>query len=94
MAGWLTQAMKQWVAEHRGSGKLEQIWGFAGISGGGGVLNVASHEELDRIMIRFPFGAWSHIEVYALTDIDETIAEYERFTNEMIAMAGQMPQPE
>jgi muconolactone delta-isomerase len=85
MAMALTQAMKQWADTHRASGKIEQIWNFAGLQGGGGIANVESHEELAAIMAGFPFGPFSKIEVYALSDLD---AGLEAFTQAIQMMGG------
>ena len=83
-------AMEAWVAQNRASGKAKAVWGFAGTKGGGGVIEVESHEELDAIMSRFPFGPYSTIEVIALSDIDESIANAKAFVQEMMAgMASQ-----
>ena len=73
------------LAENRASGKAKAMWGFAGTIGGGGVLEVESHEELDAIMSRFPFGPFSTIEIIALSDIDATIANAKAFAEEMMA---------
>jgi len=62
--------MQAWLAEHRASGKLEAVWSFAGMNGGGGIANVDSHEELDSLMAGFPFAQTSKVDVYALADID------------------------
>ena len=45
---------------------MKAVWGFAGTIGGGGVLEVESHEELDAIMARFPFAPFSSIEIIAI----------------------------
>jgi muconolactone delta-isomerase len=86
MALGMIEGMKQWTSAHRQSGKIEQTWSFAGLGGGGGILNVDSHEELDAIMAGFPFGPFSKIEVYALADLD---AGLEAFSNAIRLM---MPQ--
>jgi muconolactone delta-isomerase len=52
---------------------MEQSWGYAGLPGEGGILNVSSHEELDQIMIGFPLGPFSEIGVFALADIDKSL---------------------
>jgi muconolactone delta-isomerase len=83
-------AMEAWLAEVRASGKATAFWAFAGTVGGGGVLEVASHEELDAIMTRFPFGPFSTIEIIALSNLDESLANARTFFQEM--MAG-MPKP-
>ncbi len=44
MALEMMQMMQGWLAERRGSGKMEQAWSFAGAQGGGGILNVDSLE--------------------------------------------------
>ncbi len=53
--------------------------------GGGGVLDVESHEELDAIMSRFPFAPFSTIEIIPLSDIDESLAHAKAFVGEMLA---------
>lgn len=62
-------AMLGWIETNTKSGKIEQMWGFAGIQGGGGILDVESLEELDRIMVGMPFGPFSDVEVYGLADV-------------------------
>ncbi len=82
-AGMITEAMQQWADTHRASGKMEQIWAFAGLPGGGGILNVDSHEELDDIMAAFPFGNWSETQIYPISDIDHTIATFRQIAAQM-----------
>ena len=81
----LLGAMEAWVAQNRASGKATAQWAFAGTIGGGGVLDVESHEELDAIMSRFPFGPFSSIEVIALSDLDQSLAHAKAFVQEMMA---------
>lgn len=69
----LSDAMIAWVREHTASGKMETTWSFAGEPGGGGILNVDSPEELDAIMLGFPFGPFSDVEVRALTDLEDSV---------------------
>ncbi len=78
-------AMEAWVAQNRASGKAKAMWGFAGTIGGGGVLEVESHEELDAIMSRFPFGPFSTVEVIALSSLDASLANAKAFAQEMMA---------
>jgi muconolactone delta-isomerase len=70
MALGLVEAMEGWIQKYTDTGKMDQVWGFAGLQGGGGILNVSSLEELDSIMTEFPFGPFSNIEVYGLADLD------------------------
>jgi muconolactone delta-isomerase len=69
----LTDGMLAWVGQHSASGKLQSAWSFAGRLGGGGILNVDSAEELDAIMVGYPFGPFSEIEVYALADLEASL---------------------
>ncbi len=69
MALGLLDAMEEWVRKYTTNGKLEQVWGFAGIQGGGGIVNVNSLEELDAIMNEFPFAPFSDTEIYGLADL-------------------------
>ena len=59
---------KYWRSKY--AGQFEQIWGFAGIQGGGGIVNVNSLDELDAIMAEFPMQATSDIETLPLVDLD------------------------
>jgi hypothetical protein len=63
----LVQAMKSFSERYKD--KTEQAWSFAGLSGGGVILDVDSHEELDRIMGEFPFGPFSKVKVWAMADL-------------------------
>jgi muconolactone delta-isomerase len=78
-------AMDAWVAQVRSSGKAKAFWAFAGTGGGGGVLEVESHEELDAIMARFPFGPFSTVEIIALSNLDQSLANAKAFFQEMMA---------
>jgi muconolactone delta-isomerase len=69
----LFAAMKAFNARYGASGKLEQSWSFAGLSGGGAILNVASPEELDEIMAEFPFGPFSKRKIYSLVDLNKSL---------------------
>lgn len=84
----MVNAMSEWLDQHERSGKMEQSWSFAGTIGGGGILNVDSHDELDEIMGGFPFAPFSHVEVYPLTDLRKTL---ERTKDQLSKLAGMMP---
>lgn len=49
--------------------KTEQQWAFAGLGGGGAILNVDSHEELNKIMNEFPFGPFADVRILAMSDL-------------------------
>ena len=73
MVPGLFAAMKAFSARYLASGKAEQTWGFAGVQGGGAILNVASPEELDEIMAQFPFGPFSRTTIYSLVDLNSSL---------------------
>jgi muconolactone delta-isomerase len=72
----LVESMEPWQKKY--AGKLEQIWGFAGTQGGGGICNVESLDELDAIMTDFPFGSISDIEVLPLVDLPGSLERIKR----------------
>lgn len=74
MLSSLMDGMDAWLAHWRSAGKLKDVWAFAGLGGGGGVVEVGSHEELEEVMAGFPWAAWSSIEIYALSDLDHSLA--------------------
>ena len=84
----LLGAMQAWMAQHRASGKIKSSWAFAGMPGGGGVIEVDSAEELDEIMAGFPLGPFSSIEVLALSDFDRNIEAVKVAFGRMMEMMG------
>lgn len=84
----LNDAMAAWLAEHRGSGKMTHAWSFGGMVGGGGILDVESHEELDAIMLGFPWGPFSTVEVYPLADLDASLAAGRAVAERMMEQLG------
>ncbi len=64
----LIDAMGPWASKY--AAKFDQIWGFAGIAGGGAIVNVNSLEELDAMMAEFPMGGLSEMEISPITDLE------------------------
>ncbi len=81
-APMLVDAMGAWVGKHTKEKTMDQAWSFAGIPGGGGILNVGSPEELDAIMSEFPFAPFSDIECYILSDLNAGLANFKRVTQQ------------
>ena len=69
----LFEALSAWAKEHQEKGRLEQVWSFAGLPGGGGIANVSSLEELDQMMASFPLNPFSNIETYPLVDLEPSL---------------------
>ncbi len=84
MGPGVVDATIAWAKKYTASGKIEQLWGLAGMSAGGGILNVNSADELDAIMTEFPLGPFTDIEVHPLVDM---VGSMERFKQAMQAAA-------
>ena len=81
----LLAAMRAWVQQHTISKKIETIWGFAAGGGGGGILNVDSHEELNAVMAGMPFTAVSEIHAEAIVPIEVSLRNLEEAMRQMTA---------
>jgi muconolactone delta-isomerase len=81
----MLDALGAWADRHTASGKMEQIWGLAGVRGGAGTLNVDSLEELDEIMTQSPVGPFSDTRIYPLIDVHEAIAHGKQAMAAMMA---------
>jgi muconolactone delta-isomerase len=88
MALGLFEALSGWAKDLQSKGKIEQTWGFAGIQGGGGILNVESLEELDAIMTSFPLAAFSTIDVYGLVDLEPSLERGREAIRSMMRPGG------
>jgi len=75
MALGLMDAFAAWAKKYTGNKKAEQVWGFAGQSAGGGILNVESFDELNAIMCEWPLNPFSGTEVYPLMDLQTSIQQ-------------------
>ncbi len=69
----LFDALSGWAKRNVAEGKLEQVWGFAGLPGGGGIANVSSLEALDTLMTTFPLGPFSSIELLPLVELEPSL---------------------
>ncbi len=80
----MIDAMRGWVETQLASGRMVDVWAIAGTRGGGGILEVDSHEELNEVMAGFPFGQRSNIEVHALADINIALDQGRAATERMM----------
>ena len=83
MALVLTEAVEAWAQKYVASGKIEQVWGFAGLQGGGGICNVESLDEFDSMMTEFPYAPFSDTEVYGLTDFGVRMGNQKQLIKKM-----------
>ena len=72
----LQQAMEQWVAETKKSGKMEALYAIAGQSGGIGIANVDSLEELNDQIQLYPMTQFSEVQTFPLSDIDQAMSSW------------------
>jgi muconolactone delta-isomerase len=73
----LLNAMGEWVKRYTASKKIEQTWGFVS-GGGGGILNVASHEELSAILMEMPFTPFAETRVDALIPVEVSLNNFKQ----------------
>ena len=76
----LLDAMLAWISRYKG--KME-VWGFAGIPGGGGIINVDSVEEMDSIMVEFPLGPFTDTEIIPLVEIEPQLQHIKQVVQAM-----------
>ena len=81
----MVHMMQEWVDEHTASGKMQDSFSFAGLAGGGAILDVDSLEELDSIMAGFPFGQHSEVTLYALADLNVALADFATRMEDVVA---------
>jgi muconolactone delta-isomerase len=74
----LMDALKAWAKRYKESGEMEAVWANAGRPGGGGIINVDSLEELDAIMVEFPAGVFSEIEIIPIVGLDASLDRAKR----------------
>ncbi|MSQ11929.1 MAG: hypothetical protein EXR48_04465 [Dehalococcoidia bacterium] len=84
--------MQAWIARYRAQKKMEHVWSFAGLPGGAGLLNVNSLEELDAILSEFPFGPFSDIKIYPITELDGSLQRVKQAMQQASGGAGATPQ--
>jgi muconolactone delta-isomerase len=84
----LIDAFSAFIDKYEATGQLESSWSFAGTQGGGGIANVDSLEELDSIMVEYPFGPFSDVEVYPLVDLKESLQRSKQVSQMMAQQMG------
>lgn len=72
----LVNAMSEWI--NRYNSKLEQVWGFSGMQGGGGIVRVESQEELDAILAEYPLSPFAEQEIYPLVELGDSLQRVKR----------------
>jgi muconolactone delta-isomerase len=84
IAPMLLTAMEDWAKRHTASKKIEQTWAFVS-GGGGGILNVASHEELSAIMTEMPFTPFSETVIQPLVPMEVGLNNFRQAMQRMQA---------
>ena len=68
-------------------GIVKSVWAFVDGSGGGGIADVPSADQLYKLLAGSPVSGFVDYEVYPLTSID-VVAETMRKTKEAVAKMG------
>ena len=84
----LIDAMTEFANKYTESGKLEDVWSYGGLAGGGGIANVDSLEELDAIMLEFPFGPFSDVATFPLVDLQGSLQRQRVVFQAMMGSGG------
>jgi hypothetical protein len=79
MDGWLSKYKSNFVA----------VWSSAGKPGGGGIVEVDSPEQLDQMMIEFPFGPFSEIRIMPIVELRESLRKVKAHFEQVAAMMRQ-----
>ena len=83
----ILDALEAWADRYTAGGQMEEVWGFAGIPGGAGILNVSSHEELDEIISQSPVAPFSQTEIHPLVELREVVEHGKRAMEFLLAGA-------
>ena len=67
----LIDAMQAWLEKYKDN--LVEVWSSAGRQGGGGIAEVDSLEQLDQMMIEFPFGPFSDVQISPVVELSESL---------------------
>jgi hypothetical protein len=70
----MVEGFASWWDHYRD--KWESAGFFAGGGGGGGICNVSDAAELDRMMLEWPLSPYSHVDAYALVDVDTALDQW------------------
>ena len=85
----LLDAFMAYVDKYKKSGHFEAEWSFSGMQGGGAIVEVDSLEELDTLIIEYPLGPFSNIQIYPLVDLEDSIDKSrQRIQSAMQMMSG------
>jgi muconolactone delta-isomerase len=79
----LIEGFVAWRERYRS--KMEAFEFFAGGGGGLGIVEVADEAELHQMMIEFPFGPWSTMDVRPIVDGDTALGQWQARMAEMSA---------
>ena len=66
-------AFSAFVSKYTESSNIKESWSVVGPQGGGAIISVDSHEELDAIMTENPSGPFSAIDINPVFDLQESL---------------------
>ena len=82
--GAFMESLIAWGRKYQAIGQMEDIWCYSGKPGGGGILNVQSHDEFNNIMIEFPLFQFSDTECIPISDFEQTIIKQVQIMKDMM----------
>jgi len=81
------QAAKEWEKAQLASGKMDLRYNYADGSGGFGIVNGDSHEEVYDTLLEAPYFAFMDWEVIPLVDWDHSLDKLIELMQKMAAMS-------
>lgn len=87
MVPMMIDGLVAWAEEYED--KMESIWSTAGTPGGGAIVNVESLEELDELMIGFPFGPFSDINITPIVELGHSMERVKSHFEKVAALMNQ-----
>jgi len=79
----LTDAYLTYVKKWKAAGAVDQVWNYVACLGGCMIVNLASPDELDQMLMEHPFVPYMEVAVEPLVDAE---ASSERFKDMFRAM--------
>lgn len=90
MALPILDAFSAFLSKYTESGNIQESWSFAGVTGGAGIFEVDSHEELDAMLAESPLLPFSDIAIYPLVDLQESIQRSKQIAKARMEAMAQM----
>ncbi len=81
----LTDAYVAYVKKWKAEGAVDQVWNYVACLGGCMIVNLASVEELDRMLLEHPFLPFMEVTVEPLVEAEAGSERFKDVFREMMA---------